>query len=360
MRAGRIVGTILSLGLVWLAGVACPAEPPCDFNDSVLAPDEPGVLSIVEGDGGTALPGAVLTLSVALSDHTGLRVCTGVISWSPTANSGTVANSATRTDAAGVASTTWTLGPTLGTQSVTAALDRWNPPVTVTFTATVVAAHLEIVSGDMQAALGGSVLPDLLEVRLVGEDGGLAPRTNLTWQVTGGGTVAEATTESSPNDGRSQNEWTLGPAGMAQAVTVSEPSGSSVTFTATATPPAGSHPKAEISAYNGTLTPGVIVTMQTPYDGEQTFGPLAPSTQDSDSLQVEVGQAFQITAVVGAQSGSVTCTTGPAIIPDSSDPVNTGHAMVAVFTNAGVFLTCNGAWMSVGAGRASRQSSQRP
>jgi hypothetical protein len=224
-----------------------------------------------------------------------------------------------------------------------------------------VQGELAKVSGDGAVGEAGDTVR--LTVHLVGIDGESLCFTDITWTpAANSGTVIPAQV-ATYESGNAETVWTLGETPGTQTVTATVDAAVpalSVTFTATVTGGGGSHPKAQISAYNGTLTPGVIVTMQTPYDGEQTFGPLAPSTQESDSLQVEVGQPFQITAVVGAQSVSVTCITGPAIIPDSSDPVNTGHASVAVFTNAGVFLTCNGAWMSVGAGRARRQSSRRP
>lgn len=110
---------------------------------------------------------------------------------------------------------------------------------------------------------------------------------------------------------------------------------------------AGSHPKAEIRAYNGTSS-AVTVTLQTPYDGQQTLGPISPNTVVSDSMQVEVGDQFMISSTVGGHTGSVTCTTTAAIIPDPNDPVNTGNASVSVFTGMTVnpTLTCyDGGWL---------------
>jgi hypothetical protein len=146
--------------------------------------------------------------------------------------------------------------------------------------------------------------------------------------------------------------WTLGTTPGTQTVTATVDGAVpalSVTFTATVTAPTPTHPLAEIGAYNGTSDPGVTVTMQTPYDGTRTFGPLGANTQEEASLQVEVGVAFQITATVGAQSGSVTCVTTSAIIPDPGNPDNTGNALVAVFTDGGVLLTCNGGWVAAAA-----------
>lgn len=108
--------------------------------------------------------------------------------------------------------------------------------------------------------------------------------------------------------------------------------------------PAGSHPMAEIRAYNGTLTSGVTVSLQTPYDGTQTLGPMGTSVQVSDSLQVEVGAQFIMSSTIGGKTGSVTCTTTAGIIPDPADTVTTGNALVAIFTDvAGTpILSCIG------------------
>jgi hypothetical protein len=259
MRTRVLFCTAVGLGLAGLAGLlGCGAEEffGCDF-DNDASPGVQGTLEKVAGDGGTAVAGVPVELAVYVADIDGETLCETGVTWAAAANSGTVDPAQSATGDSGVASTIWTPGPTPGTQTVTATVTTADPPLSVTFTATVT------------AGVGGS------------------------------------------------------------------------------------HPKAQIGAYNGTSTPGVTVTMQTPYDGQQSFGPLAQNVQASDSLQVEVGVAFQITVTVGAQSGSITCTTLPAIIPNSNDPVNTGNALVAVFTDGGVFLTCNGAWASVAAGARS-------
>ena len=111
--------------------------------------------------------------------------------------------------------------------------------------------------------------------------------------------------------------------------------------------PSGSHPKAEIRAYNGTLASGVTVTLQTPYDGTQTLGPIGANVQVADSLQVEVGAQFIMSSTIGGKTGSVTCTTTAGIISDPADTVTTGNALVTLFTDvAGTpILSCNGtAW----------------
>jgi hypothetical protein len=263
------------------------------------------------------------------------------LTWQVTGG-GTVAQTTTTSSATtGQSQNSWTLG-TSGAQSVTVSEPGGS---SVTFTATIQgtgAFQLGIASGDGQTAPAGSAIP--LVVQWSDVPGNPGPVTTLTWAVTGGGSMAATTTTTDGINELFANSWTLGTAGTPQTVTVSEPGGSSVTFTATATPPGGSHPKAEIRAYNGSLSSGVSVTLQTPYDGTRTLGPMGPNVLVSDSLQVEVGVQFIMSSTIGGKTGTVTCTTTAAIIPDPNDPINTGNALVAVFTDltGTPTLTCNG------------------
>jgi hypothetical protein len=114
-------------------------------------------------------------------------------------------------------------------------------------------------------------------------------------------------------------------------------------FTATATPPAGTHPLAQISVYNGTLTGGMTASVATPYEGPVAYGPMGASQMDSDSLQVEVGVVFTITATLGTASVSKSCTTTAGIIPVPGNTA-TGSALAGVFEDGGLIITCNGNW----------------
>lgn len=199
-------------------------------------------------------------------------------------------------------------------------------------------------AGDGQTAVAGT--PVTVRVKLLAVGGAALCSKSIAWS-TGSGTVnGSAITDF---DGLGSASWTLGPAGpqtLTATITNSDPV-LSVTFTATATGTAA-HPIANIRAYNGTSTSDVVVTMQTPFNGSQSFGPIAPSTLVAKDLQVETATQFAITATVGAKTGSTTCTTTAAIIPDPADPQNTGIALAAVFTGetGNVVITCDGAWQS--------------
>jgi hypothetical protein len=128
-----------------------------------------------------------------------------------------------------------------------------------------------------------------------------------------------------------------------QRVTATEIGGSGVAFIATATA-SGGLPKAEIRAYNGTQIPGVLVSLDTPYDGPRTLGPIAPGFSFPDSVQVAVGVDFTISTTIAGHTGTVTCTTTTAIIPVPGDPL-TGNAIVTVvLVGSQPVLACSGGW----------------
>lgn len=353
----RTLSTLLAAGL--MVGAACttfqPQGPTKDCTaDGDASAGTQGILSITAGDGDTITPGTPLTLGVRLVKviaDSGDALCDRVVQWF--AASGSLSQTQVLTDSTrfvlpfrpgGDATTVWTAPGSPGTYTISATVLNSIPTLSAIFTVTVQGAvgdpYLTIVSVDPQTAPAGTVLPPLV-VKFADANGTPGPATDLTWQVAGGGTVAQPTTTSDANTGLSQNSWTLGTVG-AQSVTVSEPGGSSVVFTATATPP-GAHPKAEIRVYNVPTNPAVTVSLQTPFDGLKTLL-IAPGASVGDSLQVEVGVRFMISSTVGAQTATVTCTTIAAIIPVPGDPF-TGNALVAVSFVAGTLtLSCSGGW----------------
>lgn len=343
MPIARTLGAAVFLAAVWLAATACP-PPQCDLNNAQLAPDEPVLLETPEGTDTTGVPGQPVTVVLMVTAPSG-AYCNASVEWTPGDGSGTVSPAVTTTDMDGITSATWTLGP-VGTQTLQATVVNTSPPQAVTFNAEAVPGLITVASGGDQSAPAGTALSNPLEVVLTVNDNRV-PQFPLTWTTADGGSLERATTITD-GDGVAQNRWTLGPTVGDQTVTVSVPGGISADLTATATPASGSHPKALISAYNGTSSE-VTVTMQTPFDGQQVFGPIAPSTQVSDSLQVEPQVVFDIAATLGAVTGSVTCTTTAAIVPNPSDPANTGSALVSVFTNGtgGLTLSCFGGWVGL-------------
>lgn len=209
---------------------------------------------------------------------------------------------------------------------------------------------IEIFLGDGQSAPAATVLPVQLAVRVVGTSGKALASVAVHWIVaSGGGSVPNEYTTTNTlilNDAVATIDWTLGPTVGPQTLLATvddlDPADTLV-FTATATPGGGAHPLAQISVYNGTLTGGMTASVATPYQGNVAYGPMGASQMDSDSLQVEVGAVFTITATLGTASVSKSCTTTAGIIPVPGN-TTTGSALAGVFEDGGLNITCNGNW----------------
>ncbi len=122
----------------------------------------PALIVAQAGNNQTATP--LQTLSIALSvlvtDEANKPVKSARVDWDLSAGSGTLSARSVNTDANGIASTTWTLGPTAGTARVAAQVNGLNPAV---FTATVIAGPVNsIVATPENASIG---VGDTLRVR---------------------------------------------------------------------------------------------------------------------------------------------------------------------------------------------------
>ena len=100
---------------------------------ATATPDVPASIVVVSGDNQNGTVGAALTsaLTVKVVDQYGNAVPNVTVTFSDDAN-GTLASATVTTDANGMASDTITLGPTAGTDDVTASIQTANGPVAVT------------------------------------------------------------------------------------------------------------------------------------------------------------------------------------------------------------------------------------
>ncbi|HEY7027170.1 MAG TPA: hypothetical protein VH438_06165 [Gemmatimonadales bacterium] len=301
-----------------------------DFTATVTAP---GVyrLEIVSGDQQTALPQTAVSepLVVQFVDVNGDPAPATALTWVP--STGTLGQPTTTTDpATGLSQNTWILG--VGDAHGVTVSEPGGSSVVFIATSTPNAYQLVMVSGNNQVGVPGQDLPQPLVVKLLN---GNTPvhGVQLNWRITAGGSTLATYATFTDANGLSQNIWHLASAGLQQVSVSLEPQfgGTGVFFTATGAYP---HPKAEIRAYNGTDTPGITVSVQTPYDGIRSLGPIAPGFSFPDSVQVELGAQFTISSTIGGQTGTVTCTTTTAIIPVPGDPM-TGNAIVTVVLGAG-------------------------
>ncbi len=157
------------------------------------------------------------------------------------ANGGSVTPTSATTDASGLASATWKLGPGLGAQNATVLLV--GPPGSpfVTFTATATGAtSIAKIGGDDQTAPAGTALPAPIRVRVTGQNSEPVLGATVSFAPgTSGGSASPATATTDEN-GEASTRWTMpGSTGAKQlTASVNTATGSAaVTFNATATTP---------------------------------------------------------------------------------------------------------------------------
>jgi len=209
---------------------AGPATTPVSFTAAamlmVLGPTGSGQTATV----GTTLP---QPLVVRVTNDAGAPVPGVGVKFMASSGSGTVTPELVVTNANGVASTQWTLGNVVGTQSVTATVPG-GPTVGFFATATkpLPLLTLQKTSGDNQVALPGHNVPQGIGVRAVDSNGNGVADVPLTFTASNGGTVS-APRSVTDGPGYAVASWVLGPTEGTQTLTVTG-GGSSVTFTAVA------------------------------------------------------------------------------------------------------------------------------
>jgi len=221
---------------------------------------------------------------------------------------GAVSSPAATTDAGGVASAGgWTLGPTAGSQSVSASVGSLAP---VTFGAVAQArVPTTAVAGSAitQTALTGAAVAEAPAVRVNDQTGQPMAGIPVTFAVTaGGGQVASATATTNAAGLATSGTWTLGAAGQ-NTVTATVAGVAPVQFSATAqvrvpTTLTAYSPATQtgIAGLGAQLTPVVLVT-------DQAGQPLA-----------NVTVTFAVTEGGGTLSGPHTTTTGPPGVPGTA------------------------------------------
>jgi hypothetical protein len=161
------------------------------------------------GDGQTAPAQSRLAapLSVKAVDANGNGVGGVRISWAVASGGGTLSGSSSTTRADGTADVAWTLGPTLGTQTATAAAaGLQGSPVTFSATATIGAAsRLAIVTQPSSTAASGVPFAQQPVIELRDAAGNAVPQAGVSVTVaivSGGGTLGGTVTRATGSDGR--------------------------------------------------------------------------------------------------------------------------------------------------------------
>ncbi|HEY2805839.1 MAG TPA: Ig-like domain-containing protein [Gemmatimonadales bacterium] len=200
----------------------------------------PATIALVTGSGQSAVAGTAVAAgpTVLVTDGSNNPVQGVSVTFAVTGGGGSVTPTPVTTDAAGHASTQWTLGTTVGANTMTAAgtsVSLAGSPVQFTATGTTGAAvSFTKSAGDLQTGPVSAPLGSPLEVLVTDTHGNPIQGAAITWGTTSGSVGAPNTTNA---QGKATTTWTLGgTAGQQSATATTTIAGNpvSVTFTATA------------------------------------------------------------------------------------------------------------------------------
>ncbi len=211
----------------------------------IVLPDEgeAAKLEIVSGDEQLGPAGTPLAqdIVVRVLDTRDRPVANQDVTFTIGSGGGTVEPTTVKSNASGQAAASWTLGPNSGSHLLRVQTPRGGSgTLELTVRATAVAGSGSVlagVSGDDQTGPVNSALADSLVVKATDALGNPVANVEVTWSVSGGGSIAPATVVTGAN-GLAAAERVLGPTAGAQSAqaTVAGFTGSPVTFSHTAIP----------------------------------------------------------------------------------------------------------------------------
>lgn len=224
---------------------------------------DPASVVKVGGDGQTVEAGTAAgsPVEVRVTDSRGNGIAGESVTFSVIAGGGSVSPSTATTGSDGRASAQWTPGTDAGAIHE---LRATAGSLTTTFTADVVAAAADAVSGvsgDGQSGTAGSLLSSPLVVRVDDAFDNPVSGVAVEWAVTAGGGSLSSTSTTTGSDGEASTEWTLGGTLGTQTAEARAAGlqGSPVVFTADA---AASTAPSITSVSPATLEPGVTAVIE--------------------------------------------------------------------------------------------------
>jgi adhesin/invasin len=217
----------------------------CGGSDLVLpGSGTPAELRVMGGDNqvGPAGSALALPLQVLVVDDVGEPLAGHTVEFVPEGDppGARVDPASAESGSDGIASTSWVLGATAGTQSVVARVARGAAePLEVRFNASVApagASTISVAGGADQLAPAGSRLADPLVVLVSDGFGNPVEGVTVEWTAASGSVDPASSTTGS--DGRAQTSWTLGSSTGPQTVTATSSglAGSPIAFNAIALP----------------------------------------------------------------------------------------------------------------------------
>ena len=185
--------------------------------DATALPGAAASVAAAAGSGqtGTQLLALPLPVVAHVEDIYGNSIPGAAVAFSAGTGSATPASAAT--DASGNASSTWTLGPVLGSQTLQASVPGIVPATfSATATAGVVQETMTLVSGDGQTGTAGAILgqPTVVQVNTLA--GAPVVGRSVGFEVVSGGGAIVGGALVTGSDGRASASWKLGNVPSAQ------------------------------------------------------------------------------------------------------------------------------------------------
>jgi len=198
------VMTALAVAAAACGGSDTTTTPPKDTTPATITSNVTGAIS---GVAGTAV---ATQISVTVANKAGAPIDGATVTFAVATGGGSVSPTSVTT-VAGIASTTWTLGPTLGTQTITATAAGL-PALTITATATAGAAkNLVKASADSQSAGIGTNVAVAPAVKVTDANNIPVPGVLVTFTVaTGGGLVSGGAVNTDSTGVARVTSWKLG------------------------------------------------------------------------------------------------------------------------------------------------------
>jgi WD40 repeat protein len=277
------------------------------------------------------LRGAVATqlaapVTVTVKNKAGDPIDSAIVTFAVGSGGGTVGSASVRTDVNGQASTTWTLGNTVGVQSVTATVGTL-PAVSFFAVATAqTASAIAKAAGDAQTAAAGANVPIAPSVKVTDKFGNPVSGVLTTFSVaSGGGSVTAASVNTDANGVATVGSWRLGTTAGPNTLTATASGVTPATFTATGV--AGAVTQVKITNTAPTLSIG------------QTFTLTAQALDANNNRVTAATIAFTsdnpAVATVGSSTGTVTAVAaGTATITASAGGINATQ-VISVIGNPG-------------------------
>jgi adhesin/invasin len=275
---------------------------PVNFSATGTA-DAPAAIAKSAGDAQSATVGTAVSTNpqVLVSDQFGNPVASATVTFAVTSGGGQVnggTSAPVGTDALGHASVTWTLGTTAGSNGISATVGAVSP---VSFSATGTTAAAQTIAaagGGGQTDTIGATLATPYTVLVTDQFANAVSGVNVTFTITAGGGAIDGgagpVIKATDGAGHASVSRTLGTIAGTQTVqaSASVPSGSPVTFSATANPGNAT----TITANSSTLLSGTVNTAVAP----------APSVKVTDRGGNAVSGVSVSFAPTSGASGSVT------------------------------------------------------